>query len=557
MAVDLGASLHDQCEAIWQATLDAEREDWETRNADPLIKLADGHQVIRHLLFDVRDLKFSDIENNTGQASFLLDVDHYVAEWVADRDGRRQRGEGTNLHVEIEIAGVRWSGRAEPPVVEKGADGRRYVRLTFLHDYENLKWIDCWSNPFLPAIFQFPRIFILAGPAIWALKTALFVNLRRLNMTMDWAIPDDPMDPSTWLDGLDMSTWDIVVNPTTFFQDMAAGTPWCVFASRWGTWHDIAAPILADSELTVVCRRYRTGDPEPWPGAASQIKDGALVVDIVDKSGSMTGTAHGGTMFDGLFRTIREFTTDFLDTTESLLTDSPTSDLFEPSRGTKKAWPHVYYPEDSPGSVETSLTLAGSKGVVVNTGGHSFPGVNETMKATIEFIGDVVGNALQIGSIGGSAATLIMPFLEDTVAAWVSVPLPQRVAAQGSSHYWEKHIESPGKAYTLSSLMVIRQAMFETRAFTSASMSLKSAEPYVIGWPGTGDFWVGDRIITDETVTDRVVVDRVSSIEYERPRGTRGNWSVAVGPKKDEDPLVEIAARIENLKTIGKTLGVF
>ncbi len=195
----------------------------------------------------------------------------------------------------------------------------------------------------------------------------------------------------------------------------------------------------------------------------------------------------------------------------------------------------------------------------MNTGGHSMPGVNETISAGIQAIGDIVGNALFIGSIGGSIDTLLRPFYEDTVAAWISVKLPQRIAEQGDSHYWEKTIESPGKAYTLSSLMVIRQAMWETRSYTSASMSIKAAEPYVIGWPGTGDFWVGDRIITDlgAELSDRVIVNRVSQIDYERPRGTRGNWSVAVGPKEDQDPLVEMAARVANLKEIGKTLGVF
>ncbi|EHK86379.1 Gp37-like protein [Rhodococcus pyridinivorans] len=555
MAIDLEASLEEQCEAIWQATLEAERRDWEIRNDDPLVKLADGNQVIRHLLLDYHELSFKDIENDTGSCTILIDADHYVAEWVLDQEGRRKRGEGTNLHIEVEVAGVRWSGRAEPHDVEEGEDGRRYLRLTFLHEYENLKWIDCWSNPFLPAIFQFPRIFILAGPAIWTLKTALFLNLWRLFSGI-WQIPDDPMDPSTWLDGLNMSTWDIVVNPTTFFEDMAAGTQWAVFASRWGTWHDIAAPILADAELTVVTRRWRTGDPDPWLGA--NIKDGALVVDIVDKSGAMTGTAHGGTMFDGLFRTIREFTADFLDTTESLLTDSPTSDLYVPGRGTKKAWPHVYFPNDSPAAVSKKFTQGPSKGVIINTGGHSFPGVNETMSAGIQAIGDIVGNALQIGSIGGSIDTILKPFYEDTVAAWVSVKIPPRIAAQGKSRYWEKHIESAGKAYTLSTLMVIRQAMYETRSFRSASMQIKSAEPYVAGWPGTGDFWVGDRLITDlEGISDELIVERVSQMEYTRKRGDRGNFGVTVGPKQDEDPAVAMAARLEKLNGIAKTLGVF
>ncbi|NKR30300.1 hypothetical protein GS538_09675, partial [Rhodococcus hoagii] len=90
-------------------------------------------------------------------------------------------------------------------------------------------------------------------------------------------------------DGLDMSNWDIVVNPTTFFQDMAAAhhgacsVPLGHLARRRGA-------DLAESELTGVCgggvRVIQTR------GSGADIKDGALVVDIVDKSGAMTGTSH-------------------------------------------------------------------------------------------------------------------------------------------------------------------------------------------------------------------------------------------------------------------------
>jgi hypothetical protein len=52
----------------------------------------------------------------------------------------------------------------------------------------------------------------------------------------------------------------------------------------------------------VVCRRWLTGDPQPWPGFTP--RHGALVIDIVDKSGYYSGTGTSGTIFDGLTRTI-------------------------------------------------------------------------------------------------------------------------------------------------------------------------------------------------------------------------------------------------------------
>lgn len=86
---------------------------------------------------------------------------------------------------------------------------------------------------------------------------------------------------------------------------------------------------MKDAELSVVTRRYRAAvDPEPWPGA--DIKDGALIVDIVDKSGHMEGAANGGSIFDGLTRTVREIVGDMIEDTETEL-------LGEPS------WPSQFY----------------------------------------------------------------------------------------------------------------------------------------------------------------------------------------------------------------------
>src|SRR5690606_35407098 len=126
---------------------------------------------------------------------------------------------------------------------EKDESGVHTLTATFLHDYENLKWYQVWSNPFLPAAAQFPRVWMVPGPARWALLTCLFVNILRDELSL-WHVPDDPLDPSSWLDGLDMSNWAVVVKPLSFVEDMAAGTVWAVPNSRWKTWHDMAIDIL-------------------------------------------------------------------------------------------------------------------------------------------------------------------------------------------------------------------------------------------------------------------------------------------------------------------------
>lgn len=551
-----GLTLQEQCEAILAATEAEERRIRLESEAPPGVFVFDGHQRLQHLLLDVVKLHVEDPENNSGPVELTLPFDHPVAQWMADDKGRIARGEGENFHIDIEKNGVRVTARYESKTVSKDPKGQRLLTVTFLTDYENLKWIDCWSNPFLPAIFQFPRIFLLAGPAIWVLKTALFVNLWRINSSI-WQIPDDPMNPASWLDGLDMSNWDIVVSPTTFAQDMAAGTTWGMFVSRWGKWHDRAEMILKDAELSVVTRRYRAGDPEPWPGA--DLKDGALIVDIVDKSGHMEGAANGGSIFDGFTRTLRQIVGDMIEDTETELVGEPSwpSEFYEDMFGTPKGYPFVHFPRDW--GQETNFTTTPSKGMIINTGGHSMPGVNEAISAGIQASFDIIGGLLQVGSIGGSVDALLAPFYTDTVLAWISVKLPHRKQQAGSSGYLEYHIDLPGKAYTLSSLLAIRTAIVATRRTKSANIKFTSSGPYLIGWPGTGHLYKGDRAsfeVEGDTRRD-IHVERMSKATLDWEAHQFARWEAEFGPKADEDPVDMMIRKIQGLASAASELGVF
>lgn len=553
--------LEDQCEAIWQATLAEERRLQAVRDTPPAMFIFDGNQQIQHILLDCIKLQCGDVENDTGSIVLEFPYEHPVAQWMADFKGRMTRGEGEGMHIDVEKDGVRLSGRADSTTISW--DKRKGVmRVTFLTDYENLKWIDCWSNPFLPFIFQFPRIFLLAGPAIWCLKTALFVNLWRIYTSL-WQIPDDPMNPTTWLDGLDMSSWDIVVAPTTYLEDLAAGTTWCFFVSRWGKWHDKSAAILADSELSVVTRRYRHGDPEPWPGA--DLKDGALVVDIVDKSGQMEGVANGGSIFDGFTRTAREYSADFIEQIDNELAgpiDFPT-DMFTDMLRTPKGFPLVHFPAGSDG-VETEFTTIAAKGATINTGGHSAPGVNEVISAGVQAAGDIIGHNLGVagygvGPFGGVLDAVLAPFYTDTVLAWISVKLPWRIAQMGSSHYLEFHIDLPGKAYTLSSVMAIRSAIVATARKTSATITFSNSGPYIVGWPGTGHIYKGDRgsfeILGD--TTGEIHVERVQKCSLSWEVGHFAQWEAEFGRREDQDPVASLMKSIAEIASAAHELGVF
>jgi hypothetical protein len=187
-----------------------------------------------------------------------------------------------------------------------------------------------------------------------------------------------------WDDLFDQSNWSVVVKPISFLESANSGVVWGVASSRWSTWHDMAKILLEDSELSVVCTRYLNGDPAPWDGA--NLRHGTLVISIEDKSGVHIGTSNGGDIFSGLRRTVSEFASDFIDSTQNLIEDNEVpQEYFLPGyRATAKEFPYVVYRTGEGSGIQTSKFInSPAKGVQVNVGGHSMPGVNEAISACL------------------------------------------------------------------------------------------------------------------------------------------------------------------------------
>jgi hypothetical protein len=561
MSVDLSLSLEEQCQAIWDETEARDRWMQAQRRKPPLVRLHTGANCdLVHIVECEDEATWEDPDNDTGPGTLILDFATPQAQWLNDMYGRIERGEKRNVIVSVDYCGIRWSGLLEECDVQTDETGYTRLVATFLSDFEQLKSKLLWSTPVMPAAFQPIKVFGLAGPAPWVCLTALQINLWRENFSLI-TMPDDPLAPSAWFTGLDMANWTVVVKPSSFMYWMGQGVPWAILTSRFKYWHEAAQDILADAELSLRWRRWFEGDPPPWEGA--NVRHGALVVWIEDMSGVLAGTSNGGTLADGLIRTIRSYTDDFVENIEETITDMPVIDDYrDPNKpfSYDPRVPYVYYPPDSPGVTQSSFKSKGAKYVQLVTGGHSMPGVNETMSALTQGIFDVIVNALQVGSIGGSVDAILKPFYEDTVLAWVAVKLFERAQASGDFRLFEFFIASAGKAYTLDTLMVLRKGAHDTRTIFSWSMSIADATPYMVGENGLGHFARGHRIAgrIPGDLTRRIHVQRVAKTTLGWGQDRSANWDLVVGENKpQEDPLVRLMGDAAHLKSELKEAGVF
>lgn len=555
MVLDLEPDLTAECESIWRATLAQEREEQRLRDEDVLVCLWDGDWRLHHLMRNEYSAQFAWVSNDSGPAQTEVPFDSPEGVWLYDMWGRLERGEKRNVHITAEYCGARWGGRMDKCVVEYRDDGDVVVVCDWLHDYENVKWYSVWSNSWLPAALQVPRTFLLAGPCPWVLLTSLHLQLIREHNPLI-TIPDDPLDFASYFDVFDQSTWSVVVKPLKFVDSMASGVVWGVVSSRWQNWHDMAHIMLEDAELSVDCRRYLPGDPEPWPGA--NLRYGTLVIDIIDKSGVHIGTSNGGTIFDGLMRTAAEFADDFIDSTENLIadTDQP-QDYFLPGlKLTKKEHPYVCYR-----NVETGQHInSPAKGIQVNVGGHSMPGVNEAISASIQAGFDILGGIAQIGSLGGSVDTLLKPLYEDTILAWWSVKSTERAKNSGWSRYFEYFQDGANKAYTIASLMVLRAGFWATKTTISNKLSVIDGAPFLLGDRGKGHYFLDDRIgyLIPGDPAGRIWMDRARKIELKLTEDGAKEWFPTIGDERAlQDPAQRAFGKIEQLIAGLRDLGVY
>ena len=554
-----------ECEAILAATDRTRREERDARRDDPVMRLWTSGWALTHVVNNPLAYAFEWVENDTGTGETTHLAESPEARWLLDIWGRVERGEGEAPFITADYVGARWGGCLDDVHIQETDGGDQIVVATWMHDYEQLKWIECWPSPYLPAFIQM-KAWILLGPSDWTALCTLFMNLWRGQNSV-LTPPDDPLDLSAWGGGgLDVSDWPIVVNPQSFAKAATGGALWSLPIIRMKTWHDAFDAILADAELSVQCDRYLVGDDEPWEGA--NLRNGTLVVSIVDKSGRYHGgTSEEGNLWTGLQHTIEQFTSDFVDTVSVSISGQPMPDEYLQIgvKSTHRSMPYVILrPGIDPGVVSADFGIRPAKAIQIVTGGKSMPGVNEAISAIIQAICDVVGDNLTVlgygvGSIGGAIDTLLKPLYENTILAWTATKSFKRAQNAGWNRYFEWFQDGADQAYTLASLMAIRTGLWATRRRFTHEVKILDSCPWMLGDNGIGHMWLSDRVGTTEPGDEsgRVWLDRIVKLQLKADESTwHPEWDITIGGEKDSDPFLTAMNRIKETMSGLHDIGV-
>lgn len=555
----LELSLEQQCQAIWDATLEREQEDARARLERPLVRLWNGDWEMQGVLNTEYRAEFTWIDNDSGTGLIEIPFDDPLASWIWRVKDRIESGEKRNVFITVDKDGARWSGTLVDHTVEKREDGSRVLVVRWIHDFEVLKYYLVWCNPFLPDFVQFPRVFFLAGPSIWTLKTALFLNVMREQEAL-WSLPDDPQNQAG-APGTLMSNWSVAIKPTTFLDDMNAGTLWSIPSSRFKYWVDMSKDILEDSQLSVQVRRYIASDDEQ-PIAGQTLRNGCLVVDIVDKSGYYTDTSNGGNPWTGLLRTFTQLAEDFIDTVVEPIVDPAVPDSYKipGQRLTEKTCPYVVYFDGDENGIESSKFIyTPSTAVQMVAGGHSMPFVNELISAGIQTVGDLIAMMIGVPPIGGATDAVLQPIYWDVLLSWHHAKSVARANNSGWSHFYEFFADGADRAFTLESLMALRAAFHRTRSWFSHEIMIRDGAPWYVGENGRGHFFIGDRIgaTVAGDFAQTIYVDRVRELTLAWDRDSFPEWKPVIGEKdQNKDRGARALGLIGDLFSAVRQLGV-
>ncbi|MFY9190174.1 MAG: hypothetical protein WAN89_02725 [Lawsonella sp.] len=488
--------------------------------------------------------------NDFGEATLVLDPKSSVAQWVMQTmDGKKNR----TVFMTVDKNGVRWSGRArEYKISLKDST----LTVFFDDDMITLKHILQWSNPFLGASLQFPKFWTMFAPLDWAIKVTMFANMFRISGNL-WNIPDDPLDPATWVEGITPWNWPNCVVPGSL---LLSGAPWVVISSRFEPISDLL-DICTEHGYMVTYRRWLEGDPMPYPGCLVA-RNGQCFWDVVDKGSALGETVLGGNIFTGLIRTVQTYAENTLDTVIDTVANPVARDQYS-ERGmflfTRKKAPFVIYrAKYGLQAMEYSRQAAGAIQQV--TGGDSAPGVNEMIGLPIRFVGNVIGAIIPgFDTFGDLADSLLKEIYSDVFLAFAAIKSPIRARQAGWNPLEEDFISAPGKAYTTSMWLALARGFYQTRETDSHKIDIGDGAPYVVGERGGGHFSLGDRIGAEVPYSNgRVVVNQVTELKLVHKPGEAPSWVPTLGDMRlQEMPLDRALKSIGKLYKAIRNLGVF
>lgn len=452
---------------------------------DPNFATAGARYVGRIDLDDTIRGSFPFKNNVPSEGVVELRDDHYIAMFLKRLPNDPELRKNIVITVDFYGGVKRWSGLLDRWEV-KTRDGVKYLEVTFQDDLTFLQYLLCPPNPALPIpVFQFPRLFMLAGPARWAVSMIIFINLLRTQGFDNWTLPDDPFDPDSWAQTLDTvediwdwSDWQTHIKAPSFLGDNSL---WAFLSSRMNAIDAVIADTMDDAQLTMTYRRYITDDGESCsPNLfVNNVKNCALVFEVVDNSNVTTleGTFLQGSVIDGFIRSVIQYGSGFVEDVLDVITEDSTLAPDEYYQngflGTVAKQPWVVLRDNEWTAIESSsLSWGPSKNVSVVVGGDN-PAADAVAKLTIETIGNLLGALIMFSSLGTIISDVVMPFLVGTIAAWLYWRNQGRQKELGWIHYLEAYQSgAEANSWSLSAGAALRGGFLAGKSETRHVMAL-------------------------------------------------------------------------------------
>lgn len=500
-------------------------------------------------------------KNVSSQGVLSLPTDHAIARYVMQLPNNREALKNVVITVSRYGGKWRWSGLLRYWKLER-RNGILSFTLYFNDDMQFLQYLLVPPNPALPLpVWQFPREFFLYAPLKWAISMTILLQFLRVQ-GHPFTLPDDPFNLAQWSSILDWSQWQAHVKAKPF--DLDDSSLWGPIASRMNAADVTFADALDDGQLVITYRRILTARGEKPEGLlTSSVANGALVFEVVDRSGFHlgTGTFLDGTVLAGFARTVITYADGYFEDILNVVTDdetlAPDSYWQGGWLGTFAEYPWICINDDQWHNFDSELSWSPAGPVSVVVGGDN-PTADAIARLIIESVGNLLGYFLLGGfdSLGNIAADVIMPFLVGTIAAWVEWKNIGRTKQLGWVHLMEMYQSgAENNAWSLSAEAAIRGAFTATKAQTGHRIQLDGSH-WVI--PGL-HFDIGDRISSTHSEllkngVDAIFVDQVEEMvpDSDNSAGKPLTWSVTIGQNKAAMTQGERAAR--TLKKVLATL---
>lgn len=556
----------------------------------PMTRLADQNLNIIAELVGELDCSVEELMSDTGTCTLTITHENYLVDLMVNRFQVVQ-----DIHLIIDPIPTqrswrtRWGGKIHQINVKRNEDGTSTVQLVALSHREHAKKLLIGATPFFAPEIQPLRMWVLPGPIRTILFATFIINLARL-FVPGLNIITNALNPLSWLstdlENFDPLAWPIQI---AFVNPLLDQSRWTAVGATWTSWHDATVDMLKDCGCILRAYTWLDEDTDSpnteladiisgVEGAAidllnafglssadqlvEQIGDATIaaftrpkrncvIFSLEDFSGQAGPT---GTAIDGLLNLIGVtlddlFTTVLIDADTGQTLDgepvvdviNPTTPIVESLLGVAPQAPKVIWRDSQYDRVQSkSHSLYKAPPLTMMTGGKSPAIVNEAQTFAIRYGLSQLQTVITAGlfgqeggpPIGAGLDNLYQGQLDNILFAWERLTDPERAIFTGEVAYQEHLEPGSGTAYTLASIITLRQGDWNTRPYYGFQAQVISGFPWVLDV----DVRLGER--TGWEMDGIIYVDQITAIRRTWDRQSPVLCQLSIGDDRDkQDPI--------------------